>query len=219
MNRTKIFALVLVALFVLVGADGSSCVSVTADTGTGAGGGVGAGADDFTGIDSQALNNGSLKAAALAYHLMSGIASSPGVDASIDEATFEGLVGQYAPVAEIAVDDWLATIDPSAIPTASVIPRYECTDEHQCPYKTQCFNTGPWSSAPPYECAVVGCGSSKCSACPDWFPDLLTSVAFDSWCAYVCAVRLPPRDIVAIGAVGMKKGKPFPATGAWCFNP
>ncbi len=100
-------------------------------------------------------------------------------------------------------------IDDSTLTATVVIPRYECTEEHGCPYKTKCFNSGPWDGGKPYECAVTDCGSSKCSACPSWLPETMKSLVFKSWCSYVCAVRLPPRDVVALGAVGIKKnGKP-----------
>ena len=150
---------------------------------------------------------------------MDGMLTSSMVDLS-DPAALAAAFAEGAPMAEMAVDAWLPTIDPSTIAAADIIPRYECTEEHHCPYKTQCFNSGPWSSAAPYECAVVNCGSSKCTLCPDWFPPMLKSLVFVSWCSYLCAVRLPPRVIVAQGAVGITSlGKVLPSTGAWCFDP
>jgi hypothetical protein len=211
----------IAAVLVCVGMGTCSVFSCTlGDLGTGGAGGAGGGADDFTGVDPQTLNKESLKAAVLGYYLISDIDSMPGLDANTDDTMLEALAVQEAPSDEMQVNDWMATLDPSAIPAASVIPRYECTEQHGCPYKTKCFNSGTWDGAPPYECAVVDCGTSKCTDCPNWVPDTLKSIVFKSWCAYVCAVRLPPRDVVAVGAVGIKKnGDPWPATGAWCFKP
>lgn len=173
--------------------------------------------DSLAGIDPQTLATASLKASALAYYL-DGALSSASVDPN-DEVAVATFVAQQSAMAEATVDGWLATVDPSTIPTADIIPRYECTEEHQCPLRTQCFNNGAWNNGPPYTCTVVNCGSAKCTSCPDFFPDVLKSLVFDSWCAYACAVRLPPRKMVAVGAVGIKNGKPFPAAGAWCFDP
>jgi hypothetical protein len=218
-NRARIFALVFVALLALLGADASSCTGVTPDPGVGGGTGTGGGADTFAGIDPQVLNNESLKASALAYYLIGEIAASPGIDASVDSATLEAFAAQGGPTAEMEVNNWLATVDPSTIPTATFSPRYECTDEHQCPYVAKCYNA-PYSNIKPHNCFVTDCGSSSCTTCPSWFPDTLKSLVFKSWCAYVCVDQSSPPVPVAVGAIGVRKsGDPFPATGAWCFAP
>jgi hypothetical protein len=111
-------------------------------------------------------------------------------------------------------------LDPSTIPMASYIPKEECTfDPYFCPSSPKCFNSGSWSSKS-HRCRPVDCGLSKCTSCPDSWPDFLKSIAVKSWCAYVCVqTGISPPPIVAVGAVGITRFGPFPSAGAWCFEP
>jgi hypothetical protein len=123
-------------------------------------------------------------------------------------------------MADTTVTSWLMSIDPSTIPTAGVIPKYECNDLG-CPFTGRCFNSGAWSGTS-HRCVVTDCGSAKCTRCPQWFPETLKYLVFKSWCAYVCVqtgVVNPP--VVAIGAVGVRgDGTTLPKDGlVWCFDP
>jgi len=44
---------------------------------------------------------------------------------TVDQATLAALMQQYGPDAQLVVDQWLATLDPAALPLASSAPRYE----------------------------------------------------------------------------------------------
>ena len=195
--------------------------------GSGVGGGPGAqpqgmcdgsGTDPFAGVPASVANNSALKASALAYYL-DGMISSSGVDPS-NQTALAALLAQDAPKAEMDVASWLASLDPAAIPTAAAQPRYDCTDQHQCPYSAMCINSGPWSQQS-YACWVTDCGNSACTSCPSWFPDTIKSPIFASWCAYVCETQTSPPSPVAVGVVGVRAdGKTLPANKlAWCFPP
>jgi hypothetical protein len=172
--------------------------------------------DPFAGIDPQVLAKATLRASALAYY-MDGMLTAYRVDPS-DSMALASTFEQAAPTAEMAVDAWLATVDPSTIAAEGIKPRYECTEQYGCPYRARCLNPGSWSSEST-SCVVVNCGSSKCTACPWFFPPMLKSLVFVSWCSYVCADS--NSNVVALGAVGItEEGNTFPKRGlAWCFKP
>lgn len=173
------------------------------------------GADPFTGVAPPVLAAASLKASALAYY-MDGMLASSMVDPS-DPTALAAAFAQDAPTAEMAVDAWFPTVDPSTVPAAETQPRPQCLD-YGCPYSARCINPGSWSTESTI-CWVVNCGSSKCTDCPDFFPSTLKTFFFVSWCAYTCMDQ--KMNVVAVGAVGItKKGTPFPSKGlAWCFAP
>jgi hypothetical protein len=173
-------------------------------------------ADPFKGIDPQVLAKATLKASALAFYI-DGMLSTSMVDLS-DPAAFAAAFEQDAPMAEIAVDAWLPTVDPSAIPAATYGGRYDCTEKYGCSYSARCLNPGSWPSEGT-TCWVDNCGSAKCTGCPDVFPDFVKATFVKSWCAYVCTV--PPTKVVAAGIVMIKtNGEPLPKKGlAWCFKP
>jgi hypothetical protein len=173
-------------------------------------------ANPFAGIAPQVLAKASLRASAFAYY-MDGMLSTSMVDLS-DPAALAAAFEQGAPMAQMAVDAWLPTIDPTALSTLVNKPRYECTVMYGCPYTARCINPGSWSIEST-TCWVNNCNSSKCTLCPDWFPPMLKSPVLKSWCSYVCTV--PPANVVAQGGVVMKTdGKPFPANNlAWCLEP
>jgi hypothetical protein len=167
------------------------------------------------------LAKATLRASAFASY-MDGMLASSMVDLS-DPAALAAAFEQGTPMAEMAVDAWLPTIDPSTLSTLVNKPRYECTEKYGCPYTGRCINPGSW----PLEstvCYVNNCGDSKCTACPDWFPDMLKHLVFQSWCAYVCTgsnYKVSP-PVVAQGVIGIvrKTGQPFPAKGlVWCLEP
>ena len=174
----------------------------------------------FGGIDPQTLNGDVLFASAVAYYMTGEVSSSSTVPST--QAALEALIAQDAASADTAVTSWFMSIDPSTFPAAGVVAKYECTDELKCPYRTTCVNGGSWSqNEAPYTCLVVNCGDAKCTRCPSWFPPLLKSLTFNSWCSYVCiGQNASPPPVVAVGAIGVKDGKPFPSqTSAWCFPP
>jgi hypothetical protein len=179
------------------------------------------GANPFAGIDPQVLAKATLKASAFAYY-MDGMLSTSMVDLS-DPTALAAAFEQGAPMAEMAVDAWLPTIDPSTLSTVVNEPRYECTEKYGCPYTARCINPGSWHIESTV-CHVNNCGSSKCSICPWFFPPMLKSLVFESWCAYVCTGsnwKIPP-PVVAQGAIGIvkKTGQPFSAKNlAWCIEP
>lgn len=184
--------------------------------GSGGGSGSGGGAEAFAGIDPQVLGRESLKADALSYDVYGLVASSADPN-TVDQATIDGLVQQFAPMAEVTINNWLATVDPSTI-QAGTNPKWECTEQYNCPYAAKCSNA-PYNGIKNLNCWVTNCGSSKCSICPDWFPDWIKSLALKSWCAYVCEAGSPPK-VLAVGAGGVTIfGNPYPEAGPYCIDP
>jgi hypothetical protein len=181
------------------------------------GGGYGGGGNPFTDVDPQEFADASQKASAISYYL-AGLIASSGLDPNtVDDAALEALMQQDAPDAETAVDQWLATLDPSTMPLVEKRPRYECTDELACPYRTKCINA-PYNGLK-HDCFVYDCGSAKCTDCPNWWPDFLKTLLWKSWCAYYCVESgVPYPKIVAVGA-GAVTHFGDKAVGPWCFAP
>jgi hypothetical protein len=213
--KSKVLALAACALVGATLAPGCDQLGLGSDGGGGAGGGEQA----FAAVDAQELASASLKASALSYYLAGLIASSGTDPSTLDQATLNDLVQQNAAAAEAEVDSWLATIDPSTVALAGADPKYECTEDFKCPYRTKCSND-PYRGLT-HVCFVVDCGSARCSTCPNWFPDFIKELVLKAWCAYVCiesGVSYP--KVVAVGAGGVTAfGNPYPADGPYCFAP
>ncbi len=162
------------------------------------------GAAAFAALDPQVLALASTKAGASTSYLAGALGASNLDPTTTDVATIAGLLEQYAPAAEVAVDAWLASIDPSTLPLA-VTPKIECQeDAFKCAFSTTCRNE-PYASLN-HRCYVTDCGSAKCSACPDWFPDGFKTPILKSWCAYVCVeMNVVHPKVVAIGAGGVSQ--------------
>ena len=198
----------------------------TSDPTGGAGGAVGTGGTTmteqqegeaaFAALDPQKLALASKKAGASTSYLAGALGSSNLDPATTDEATIVGLMEQYAPGAEVAVNAWLASIDPSTLPLA-VAPKVECqSDPFRCDFSTTCRNE-PYASLT-HRCYITDCGVAKCSACPDWFPDGFKKNLLKSWCAYVCVEQnvVNPK-VVAVGAGGVSQINQF--VQPYCFAP
>jgi hypothetical protein len=166
------------------------------------------------GLDPTTLALADLKASALAYYL-GGLIESSGVDAG-DPASLDALMAQEMPMAEAAVNGWLATIDPSTVPLAGF--KWECKySPYDCPAWRTCEND-PYKSQN-LTCWVTNCGVGKCGLCPNWFPDWAKTLLYKSWCAYVC---IPGSDLGKVGALGvvlMTHWGPNPPDAARCYSP
>lgn len=137
--------------------------------------------------------------------------------ATVDNAALYGLMDQYAPTSAMAVDDWLATLDPSMLPIASWTPKNECGSLHGCSYAADCQNE-PYASHA-HRCFVTDCGDAKCKSCPSWFPDKLKYLLLKSWCAYVCVeVNVTSPKIIAVGAAGVSRFNDV-LVGPFCVAP
>jgi len=94
----------------------------------------------FAALDPQELALASMKAGASTSYLAGALGSSNLDPSTTDIATIAGLMEQYAPAAEVAVNEWLASIDPSTLPLA-VTPKIECQeDAFRCDFSTTCRN-------------------------------------------------------------------------------
>ena len=82
--------------------------------------------DPLAGVPVGTANEAALKASALAYYL-DGMISSSGVDPS-NQAAVAALLVQNGSMAEMVVDNWIATVDPSTIPTTGDQPMPQCLD-------------------------------------------------------------------------------------------
>jgi hypothetical protein len=170
----------------------------------------------FAALDPQELALASTKAGASTSYFAGALGSSNLDPATTDVETIAGLMEQYAPAAELAVNEWLASIDTSTLPLA-VAPKFECQeDPFKCDFSTTCRNA-PYANLA-HRCYVTDCGSAKCSACPDWFPEGFKTPILKSWCAYVCVEQnvVNPK-VVAIGAGGVSAIGKF--VQPYCFAP
>ena len=174
------------------------------------------GAAAFAALDPQELALASTKAGASSSYLAGALGSSNLDPTTTDLATIAGLLEQYAPAAEAAVNGWLISLDPSTLPLA-VSPKGECQgDAFKCAFSTTCRNE-PYASLK-HRCYVTDCGIAKCAACPDWFPDGFKSHILKSWCAYVCIeMNVVNPEIVAVGAGGVSELNLF--VQPYCFAP
>jgi hypothetical protein len=158
--------------------------------------------DVFARVDPQEFALASTKASLTTYALF-GTIESLGLDpVTLDDETLEELMQQYMPQAVELADGWFATLDPATIPLGHM-PKWECTEKFGCAYSTPCKYAFLGHSIPamPHVCDVTDCGDARCTACPEWFGDLLSHIAFRSWCSYTCieaGVAYP--KTVAIGA-------------------
>ncbi len=171
----------------------------------------------YAALDPQVRSLAGLKAGATTSYL-AGTMETLDIDpTTMDETAFLAFMEQYGPNAQAAIEQWMATLDPSMIPPTAVYPPYKCTDEFGCAYKTTCMNE-PFASMN-HLCFVNDCGDAKCSSCPDWFPDFLKKLILSAWCSYVCVeANVAYPKVVAVGAGGVSAFKGI-FVGAYCFPP
>ncbi len=152
----------------------------------------------FSQIDPQELAIHSTRASFAAAYAI-GAVESLGLDpATLDEAELLDLMTQYMPVAIAEADQWIATLDPSAL-AAGIVVKYECSaPDIGCEAVTFCQRNPP---PVVHQCHVVDCGDAGCPLCPSWVGELLKHLIYKRWCAYTC-VQFPssPAKVVAIGA-------------------
>src|SRR5262245_1595554 len=81
-------------------------------------GGAGGGTEDLQSVDPDELARVELTGNDAAYVLAGLIEQNAGDPATVDEAIADQLVAQYAPQAWDQAQQWVASLDPSAIPAA-----------------------------------------------------------------------------------------------------
>jgi hypothetical protein len=149
----------------------------------------------------QALAFASTKATVASCALHGTIDALPVDPASLDDATVIALMEQHMPAAAEQADLWLASVDPSMFSTGA-IAKDSCIEEPGCEWHPKCkYGFDPGVS---HRCIITDCGSSKCSWCPSWVPDLLKHLTVKAWCSYVCiqtGISTPP--VVAVGVGGI----------------
>lgn len=171
----------------------------------------------FAALDPNERTRAVEKASATTSYLAGTLESLSLDPATVDNAALYGLMEQYAPTTAAAVDQWLATFDPTTLPSASWKPKNECGSQYGCAYAADCQND-PYRSLA-HRCFVVDCGDAKCSSCPSWFPDTLKYVLLKSWCAYVCVeANATNPKIIAVGAGGVSRFKDE-FVGPYCVAP
>jgi hypothetical protein len=194
MNRTKIFALAFLAIFVLLGADASSCSGITADPGTGEGSGdlspdEKADIATMQGADSNALAIAQATGAYAAYDLEVLIEQNGGDPSVVDDTTASQLMAQYGGQAWSAAVQWAQSVDPAAVPAANVVPKQECVADYGYKFMEKCdFMDGQ----PLVKCYVTACGTGKCGGCPDILN--IGNLIVKNWAVHTCV-----RDSAIIG--------------------
>ncbi len=132
----------------------------------------------LAGANAAAVANAELQAEYTAY-VIAGMISAQVTDSSkADAATLQALAEQFAPSAAAQAKQWVNGLSPSAIPLFTVDPEKQlmCVEQFGCNFMEKCPNIGV--------CALAGCGSGKCSTCPNIFN--VNSLLIKGWCAHVC---------------------------------
>lgn len=115
-----------------------------------------------------------------------------GDPSTIDDATLEALIAEYAPQGVQAAEDWAAATDLTEL-IKGVIISTTCQDSPwDCPFNVDCPNLNGGDGA---RCYISGCGKGECPYCPSWFSNLV----FKHYCVYGC-VRTNGEAIIVGGA-------------------
>jgi len=180
------------------GAGGVGGASQEPSDPSGGSGGSGNGVDDQAAIeatldqaDDIELAKAQLRAETAAY-LFQGLVEEnvdPAIldtgDAQMVEDTVQALADVYGADVWAQAGAWVDSLDPKAlVPSFPVYKQSKCVSTYGCPDDVTCnfdFGTGP----KPIQCVVTGCGSGKCTWCPDIFPDL-SNLIVKSWCSFTC---------------------------------
>lgn len=121
---------------------------------------------------------------------------------SVNDATIDALVEQYAPIAVDEAEQWIGSVDPTtlALPQPNIsclYPPYDCSPYEFCPFFGEA-----------HRCVLSACDIGKCSLCPIDIPGMVIR----AWCSYPCyslGDGKPVGSVLVLTLTGGKKIGPI----------
>ncbi|MEZ4302367.1 MAG: hypothetical protein R3B70_45995 [Polyangiaceae bacterium] len=112
-----------------------------------------------------------------AAYALAGTAGEVLDQSTLDEATAQAFIDEWAPTIWTDAGAFVDALDSSLVPLALVKGSPECINE-DCPFREDC------AAAPGAKCILTGCGDGACPGCPEIFD--LSKLAVKGWCSYTC---------------------------------